>query len=123
MSDLTELRRKAAQQAGTGNYWAGKAVGLIDQLGAFGGGCLFPECGAEGVSGVTLFGHQVGSACEPHLHTIASILAAHAALDQLRADVTHAAEWLREPGVTDAVVWPWLLARAGSTETDTVEDE
>lgn len=32
MGDLTELRRKAAQQAGTGNYWAGKAVALIDQL-------------------------------------------------------------------------------------------
>lgn len=32
MSDLTDLRRRAVHQAQTGNYWAGKCVGLIDQL-------------------------------------------------------------------------------------------
>ena len=32
MTDLSDLRRRAAQQAGYGNYWAGKALGLCDRL-------------------------------------------------------------------------------------------
>lgn len=32
MSDLTDLRKRAQQQAQTGNYWAGKVVGLIDKV-------------------------------------------------------------------------------------------
>lgn len=32
VSDLADMRRRAARQAGYGNYWAGKTVGLIDRL-------------------------------------------------------------------------------------------
>lgn len=37
MADLSpeqraDLRRRAAQQASTGNYWAGKVVGLSDRI-------------------------------------------------------------------------------------------
>ena len=32
MTDLSDLRRRAAQQAAFGNYWAGKALGLCDRL-------------------------------------------------------------------------------------------
>jgi hypothetical protein len=32
MGDLVELRRKAAQQASTGNYWAGKVGALLDRI-------------------------------------------------------------------------------------------
>ena len=32
MTDLSDLRRRAAQQAAYGNYWAGKALGLCDRL-------------------------------------------------------------------------------------------
>lgn len=31
MSDYSDMRRRAAQQASTGNYWAGKCVGLLDE--------------------------------------------------------------------------------------------
>lgn len=31
MGDLTDLRKRAAQQAQVGNYWAGKCLGLIDR--------------------------------------------------------------------------------------------
>lgn len=43
-------------------------------------------------------------------------------LEQLRADITHASEWLREPGVTGAEVWPWLLTRAGITTPPVVRE-
>lgn len=32
MSDLTDLRRRAAQQSKHGNYWAGKVPHLIDRI-------------------------------------------------------------------------------------------
>ena len=32
MTDRDDLRRRAAQQSGHGNYWAGKCVGLLDAL-------------------------------------------------------------------------------------------
>lgn len=31
---MSDLRKRAAQQAQTGNYWAGKYLGLIDRLDA-----------------------------------------------------------------------------------------
>ncbi len=34
MSDHDDLRRRAAQHASYGTYWAGKCVGLLDQLDA-----------------------------------------------------------------------------------------
>jgi hypothetical protein len=38
MADHSELRKRAAQQAAMGNYWAGKCVGLIDKLAAMAAG-------------------------------------------------------------------------------------
>lgn len=32
MTDLDDLRRRAAQQSQVGNYWAGKCLGLIDMV-------------------------------------------------------------------------------------------
>lgn len=32
MSDHADMRRRAAQHAGYGNYWAGKCVGLLDEI-------------------------------------------------------------------------------------------
>ncbi len=32
MTDLDDLRRRAAQMAAYGNYWPGKCVGLIDRV-------------------------------------------------------------------------------------------
>lgn len=32
MSDHADMRRRAAQHASYGNYWAGKCVGLLDEI-------------------------------------------------------------------------------------------
>jgi hypothetical protein len=64
-ADLADLRRRAAQQASHGNYWAGKCVALIDRFTTPEGASFPCSCPTSGWSSLCLRHPQFASPSRP----------------------------------------------------------